>query len=66
LTRGNKTIVTKLNRFAHGLHAFFVTGTKLASSKRDGLRLATQHAAGAATAAAAGSVSGSKQPSRVS
>jgi biopolymer transport protein ExbB len=68
LTRGNKTIVTKLNRFAHGLHAFFVTGTKLASSKRgDGLRLATQHAASAAMLATAGSTSGSKQPaSRVS
>ena len=48
LTRSNKSIVTKLNRFAHGLHAFFVTGTKLSSSKRSGagnpdsLRLATR------------------------
>ncbi|WP_244813773.1 MotA/TolQ/ExbB proton channel family protein [Caballeronia sp. Lep1P3] len=48
LTRGNKSIVTKLNRFAHGLHAFFVTGSKLSSSKRasnaqsDSLRLATR------------------------
>src|SRR5476651_814127 len=72
LTRWNKTVVTKLNRFAHGLHAFFVTGNKLASSKRgDGLRLATQHAASVATVGAAGSASGStsgsKQPaSRVS
>jgi biopolymer transport protein ExbB len=53
LTRANKGIVTKLNRFAHGLHAFFVTGARLSSSKRsaDGLRLATQrrpaHAANA-------------------
>jgi biopolymer transport protein ExbB len=65
LTRWNKAIVTKLNRFAHGLHAFFVTGTKLASSKRgDGLRLATQNAV---NGAASGSASGSTQPaSRVS
>ncbi|MGF7136642.1 biopolymer transport protein ExbB [Paraburkholderia sp. EB58] len=43
LTRANKAIVTKLNRFAHGLHAFFVTGARLSSSKRgDGLRLATR------------------------
>ncbi|MFC0399030.1 MotA/TolQ/ExbB proton channel family protein [Paraburkholderia rhizosphaerae] len=43
LTRANKAIVTKLNRFAHGLHAFFVTGARLSSSRRgaDGLRLAT-------------------------
>ncbi|BCQ22888.1 MotA/TolQ/ExbB proton channel family protein [Caballeronia sp. NK8] len=48
LTRANKGIVTKLNRFAHGLHAFFVTGAKLSSTKRstnassDSLRLATR------------------------
>jgi biopolymer transport protein ExbB len=49
LTRSNKAIVTKLNRFAHGLHAFFVTGTKLSQTKRgDGLRLATQNAINAA------------------
>jgi biopolymer transport protein ExbB len=59
LTRWNKAIVTKLNRFAHGLHAFFVTGTKLASSKRgDGLRLATHQAAS--------TPSGVKPASRVS
>jgi len=34
LTRANKSIVTKLNRFAHGLHAFFVTGARLTSSSR--------------------------------
>jgi biopolymer transport protein ExbB len=51
LTRSNKAIVTKLNRFAHGLHAFFVTGTKLSQTKRgDGLRLATQSAINAAAA----------------
>jgi biopolymer transport protein ExbB len=43
LTRANKAIVSKLSRFAHGLHAFFVTGARLSSSKRgDGLRLATR------------------------
>lgn len=43
LTRANKAIVAKLSRFAHGLHAFFVTGARLSSSKRgDGLRLATR------------------------
>ncbi|SDE34670.1 MotA/TolQ/ExbB proton channel family protein [Paraburkholderia lycopersici] len=34
LTRANKAIVTKLNRFAHGLHAFFVTGARLSSTGR--------------------------------
>ena len=39
LNRANRTIVGKLNRFAHGLHAFFVTGASLSSSKRgNGLR----------------------------
>jgi biopolymer transport protein ExbB len=33
LTRANKAIVTKLNRFAHGLHAYFVTGARLTPSK---------------------------------
>jgi biopolymer transport protein ExbB len=51
LTRANKAIVVKLNRFAHGLHAFFVTGARLSSSKRgvgrngsgnDTIRLATR------------------------
>ena len=41
LTRANKAIVTKLNRFAHGLHAFFVTGTQLSSSKGN-LRVAAR------------------------
>jgi biopolymer transport protein ExbB len=51
LTRANKGIVTKLNRFAHGLHAFFVTGARLSSSKRgDGLRLASTRRATAAHA----------------
>jgi biopolymer transport protein ExbB len=42
LTRSNKHLIAKYNRFAHGLHAYFVTGAKLSSSKRDGLRLAAQ------------------------
>jgi biopolymer transport protein ExbB len=52
LTRANKGIVSKLSRFAHGLHAFFVTGARLSSSKRgDGLRLAaTRRAAATANA----------------
>jgi biopolymer transport protein ExbB len=42
LTRANKAIVSKLRRFAHGLHAYFVTGSRLASDKRDGLWLAAR------------------------
>ena len=37
LVRGNKSILTKLNRFAHDLHAYFVTGarvSKVASVKK--------------------------------
>jgi biopolymer transport protein ExbB len=29
LVRGNKSILTKLNRFAHDLHAYFVTGARV-------------------------------------
>ncbi len=32
LVRGNKFILTKLNSFAHDLHAYFVTGARVASS----------------------------------
>ena len=32
LVRGNKSILTKLNRFAHDLHAYFVTGARVAHS----------------------------------
>ena len=43
LTRANKAVVAKLSRFAHGLHAFLVTGARLSSSRRgDGLRLAAR------------------------
>jgi biopolymer transport protein ExbB len=38
LTRSNKAIVNKMNRFAHGLHAYFVTGAKLSSHRADGVR----------------------------
>ena len=31
LVRGNKSILTKLNRFAHDLHAYFVTGARVNS-----------------------------------
>ena len=32
LVRGNKGVLTKLNRFAHDLHALFVTGSRVGSS----------------------------------
>ena len=32
LVRGNKGVLQKLNRFAHDLHAYFVTGTRVNSS----------------------------------
>jgi biopolymer transport protein ExbB len=32
LVRGNKAILTKLNRFAHDLHAYFVTGARVSSA----------------------------------
>lgn len=32
LTRGNKSVLAQLNRFAHELHAFFVTGARLTKS----------------------------------
>jgi biopolymer transport protein ExbB len=31
LVRGNKAILTKLNRFAHDLHAYYVTGARVSS-----------------------------------
>ncbi|GLU30165.1 MotA/TolQ/ExbB proton channel family protein [Trinickia caryophylli] len=40
LTRSNKALVGSLRRFAHGLHAYFVTGTRLGSAANPGLRLA--------------------------
>jgi biopolymer transport protein ExbB len=32
LVRGNKGLLHKLNRFAHDLHAYFVTGARVSSS----------------------------------
>ena len=32
LVRGNKSILNKLNRFSHDLHAYFVTGARVSSS----------------------------------
>jgi len=29
LVRGNKTVIYKLNRFAHDLHAYFITGARV-------------------------------------
>jgi biopolymer transport protein ExbB len=31
LVRGNKSVINKLNRFAHDLHAYFVTGARVAA-----------------------------------
>jgi biopolymer transport protein ExbB len=31
LVRGNKSILIKLNRFAHDLHAYFLTGARVGS-----------------------------------
>lgn len=43
LTRLNKSTAIKLNRFVHGLHAYFVTGSRLrSSSERRGLRIAAR------------------------
>jgi biopolymer transport protein ExbB len=39
LTRLNKGIVSKLSRFAHGLHAYFVTGSNLPSRSRPDMRV---------------------------
>jgi len=39
LTRSNKASITKLNRFVHGLHAYFVTGARLRSTHREGIQL---------------------------
>jgi biopolymer transport protein ExbB len=39
LNRANRTIVARLRRFAHGLHAYFVTGSQLPSSAGPEMRL---------------------------
>jgi biopolymer transport protein ExbB len=35
LVRGNKAVVTKLNRFAHDLHAYYVTGARVGTATAD-------------------------------
>lgn len=42
LTRSNKAVVGGLRRFTHGLHAYYVTGSSLASTGTGGLRLAAR------------------------
>lgn len=42
LVRGNKFVITKMNRFAHDLHAYFVTGTRV--SRGDGKVVAMKKA----------------------
>ena len=32
LVRGNKGVLSKLNRFAHDLHAYFVTGARVSAA----------------------------------
>jgi biopolymer transport protein ExbB len=44
LVRGNKSILTKLNRFAHDLHAYFVTGARVGNGKADGKVVAMKKA----------------------
>ena len=34
LVRGNKGVLTRLNSFAHDLHAYFVTGARVAERHR--------------------------------
>lgn len=44
LVRGNKAILTKLNRFAHDLHSFFVTGARVGTGKVRSLDAARREA----------------------
>ncbi|APW42557.1 MotA/TolQ/ExbB proton channel family protein [Rhodoferax saidenbachensis] len=44
LVRGNKSILTKLNRFAHDLHAYFVTGARVGNGSVDGKVVAMKKA----------------------
>ena len=44
LLRGNKFILTKLNRFAHDLHAYFVTGARVGTHHNDGKVVAMKKA----------------------
>jgi biopolymer transport protein ExbB len=38
LLRGNKAVTGQLNRFAHDLHAYFVTGARVGNAQRDAQR----------------------------
>jgi biopolymer transport protein ExbB len=42
LVRGNKSVLHKLNRFAHDLHAFYVTGARVGQEPRPAQALAMQ------------------------
>jgi biopolymer transport protein ExbB len=44
LVRGNKSILTKLNRFAHDLLAYYLTGARVGSGPADGKVLAMKKA----------------------
>lgn len=44
LVRGNKSILTRLNRFSHDLHAYFVTGARVGNAQNSG-KLVTQRKA---------------------
>ena len=46
LTRANRTIVARLKRFAHGLHAYFVTGSQLPSSAGPEMRVVPRSRSG--------------------
>jgi biopolymer transport protein ExbB len=39
INRGNRTVSNKLNRFAHQLHAYFLTGAPPASSKNNAVSI---------------------------
>lgn len=41
INRGNRTVSNKLNRFAHQLHAYFLTGAPPASSKNNTISIKT-------------------------
>jgi biopolymer transport protein ExbB len=44
LVRGNKAILTKLNRFAHDLHAYYLTGARVGNGNPDGKVIAMKKA----------------------
>jgi biopolymer transport protein ExbB len=44
LVRGNKSILTRLNRFAHDLHAYFLTGARVGTTSTDGKIVAIKKA----------------------